>query len=66
MPAGSFSFPNVPPNSELEYEVELVDFDPADEVGQGLPSLHLNGISLCSSIRNRPILLCRLADEGEG
>lgn len=30
--AGSFSFPNVPPHAELEYEVELVDFDPADEV----------------------------------
>ncbi|CAL8461943.1 g1474 [Coccomyxa elongata] len=29
---GSFSFPNVPPHAELEYEVELVDFDPADEM----------------------------------
>ncbi|EIE25611.1 hypothetical protein COCSUDRAFT_83618 [Coccomyxa subellipsoidea C-169] len=29
---GSFSFPNVPPNAELEYQVELVDFDAADEM----------------------------------
>ncbi len=31
--AGSFSFPAVPPRAELEYELELLDFDPADEVG---------------------------------
>lgn len=30
--AGSFSFPAVPPLAELEYELELLDFDPADEV----------------------------------
>ena len=30
--AGSFSFPAVPPCAELEYELELLDFDPADEV----------------------------------
>ena len=29
---GSFSFPNVPPRAELEYDLELLDFDPADEV----------------------------------
>lgn len=30
--AGSFSFPTVPPNAELEYEVELLDWEPVDEV----------------------------------
>lgn len=30
--AGSFSFPHVPPQAELEYELELVDFEPVDEV----------------------------------
>ena len=30
--AGSFSFPSVPPNSPLTYEVELLDFDAVDEV----------------------------------
>lgn len=29
--AGSFSFPAVPPNSHLEYEVELLDWEPASE-----------------------------------
>lgn len=29
---GSFSFPAVPPRADLEYEVELLDFDPANEV----------------------------------
>ena len=39
MPAGSFSFPNVPPSAELEYEVELVDFDAADEVSNSASAL---------------------------
>jgi hypothetical protein len=30
--AGSFSFPNVPPRAELEYDLELVDFEGVDEV----------------------------------
>lgn len=34
--AGSFSFPTVPPNSDLEYELELLEFDPVSEV-QDLP-----------------------------
>ena len=29
---GSFSFPAVPPRADLEYEVELLEFDPANEV----------------------------------
>ena len=32
MVIGSFSFPAVPPRADLEYEVELLDFDPANEV----------------------------------
>ena len=30
--AGSFSFPNVPPAAELEYDLELVDYEIFDEV----------------------------------
>ena len=30
--AGSFSFPNVPPNAELEYDLDLVDFEAVNEV----------------------------------
>lgn len=32
--AGSFSFPSVPPNSKLTYEVELIGFDDVKEVKQ--------------------------------
>lgn len=32
MHAGSFSFPNVPPNAELDYDLELIDFEGVDEV----------------------------------
>jgi hypothetical protein len=31
---GSFSFPTVPPQSDLIYEVELLAFEPAKEVSQ--------------------------------
>jgi hypothetical protein len=31
---GSFSFPNVPPTTDLVYEVELIGFDDAKEVMQ--------------------------------
>ena len=30
--AGRFSFPAVPPDAELTYEVELIGFEPVDEV----------------------------------
>lgn len=30
--AGSFSFPSVPPDSNLTYEVELLQYDPVMEV----------------------------------
>lgn len=30
--AGSFSFPFVPPNANLEYETELLGFEDVDEV----------------------------------
>lgn len=33
--AGSFSFPFVPPGSDLEYELELLGFDEVDEVRCG-------------------------------
>lgn len=29
--AGSFSFPAVPPDTHLDYEVQLVDWEPAGE-----------------------------------
>ena len=31
MLAGSFSFPAVPPDTHLDYEVQLVDWEPAGE-----------------------------------
>lgn len=31
--AGNFSFPSVPPEAKLIYEMELVDFEPVIEVG---------------------------------
>ena len=30
--AGNFSFPSVPPDADLEYEAELISFEPVDEV----------------------------------
>lgn len=30
--AGNFSFPNVPPNAALVYDVQLLGFEPVDEV----------------------------------
>ena len=38
--AGNFSFPSVPPDSKLVYEMELVDFEPVNEVG-------LRGVDHC-------------------
>ena len=29
---GNFSFPQVPPKADLEYDVTLIDFSPAEEV----------------------------------
>ena len=47
--AGSFSFPNVPPNAELEYDLELVDFEAVNEVCTSpppCPSWHC-AVSFC-------------------
>lgn len=32
---GSFSFPTVPPNAELEYDLELLEWEAADDVRKG-------------------------------
>ena len=53
MAAGSFSFPNVPPSAELDYDLELVDFEGVDEVCMKMFLPHHRGSCAldCSAIK---------------
>jgi hypothetical protein len=53
---GSFSFPTVPPQSDLIYELELLAFEPAKEVSH----LRMIYVVFCDVCRNRRRLICNV------